>query len=394
MARTGRPKAELILSGEERETLERWTRRATSAQALAMRSRMILECADGLGNQEAAAKLHCHHATVGKWRSRFIGMRLDGLCDEPRSGRKPTIADEMVEKVVVDTLESSPADATHWSRASMAKHTGLSPSTIGRIWKAFQLKPHLADTFKISADPLFVEKVHDIVGLYLNPPEHAVVLCVDEKSQVQALDRSQPVLPMMPGMPERRTHDYARYGTLDLFAAFNVADGLVIADTCKQHRHVEWIRFLAKIDKQVPRLTDQGEALQIHIIADNYATHKTPEVQVWLDKHPRIHMHFTPTSSSWINQVDYADTAVMPTWCPVPLLARGASGSDIGIISGLPGRPGPCRVAASARRDAVQHPACQGKRASEPGQACGHGTAGGSPGHPDYAGSVSTLDRA
>jgi len=304
MARTGRPKAELILSGEERETLERWTRRATSAHALAQRSRMILECADGLDNQQVAAKLGCHHVTVGKWRNRFIGMRLDGLCDEPRSGRKPTIADEKVEKVVVDTLESSPKDATHWSRASMARHTGLSPSTIGRIWRAFHLKPHLADTFKISADPLFIEKVHDIAGLYLNPPEHAVVLCLDEKSQVQALDRSQPVLPMMPGMPERRTHDYARYGTLDLFAAFNVADGLVIADTYKQHRHVEWIKFLAKIDKEVPQLTGPGEQLQIHIIADNYGTHKTPEVQIWLDKHPRFHMHFTPTSSSWINQVE------------------------------------------------------------------------------------------
>src|SRR5713226_3078708 len=304
MARTGRPKAELTLSDNERATLQRWARRAKSSQALALRANIILTCAQGHDNKEAAALLRCHESTVGKWRKRFIDRRLDGLVDEPRPGREPTITDEQVEKVVIDTLEETPDDATHWSRASMAKRSGLSESTIGRIWKAFHLKPHLADTFKISADPLFIEKVHDIVGLYLNPPEHAVVLCLDEKSQVQALDRSQPVLPMMPGMPERRTHDYARYGTLDLFAAFNVADGLVIADTYKQHRHVEWIKFLAKIDKEVPQLTGLGEQLQIHIIADNYGTHKTPEVQIWLDKHPRFHMHFTPTSSSWINQVE------------------------------------------------------------------------------------------
>ncbi len=338
MARTGRPKAELILSGEERETLERWTRRATSAHALAQRSRMILECADGLDNKQVAAKLGCHHATVGKWRNRFIGMRPDGLCDEPRPGRKPAIADEKVEKVVVDTLESSPKDATHWSRASMARHTGLSPSTIGRIWKAFHLKPHLADTFKISADPLFIEKVHDIVGLYLNPPEHAVVLCLDEKSQVQALDRSQPVLPMMPGMPERRTHDYARYGTLDLFAAFNVADGLVIADTYKQHRHVEWIKFLAKIDKEVPQLTGLGEQLQIHIIADNYGTHKTPEVQIWLDKHPRFHMHFTSRSSHGTSWPGRTNGTKIPSPSSGPRVRMKSSNHSADICSESPAR--------------------------------------------------------
>ena len=310
MARTGRPKAELTLSGDEQATLQRWARRAKSSQALALRANIILTCAQGHDNKETAALLRCHETTVGKWRKRFIDKRLDGLADEPRPGHEPTITDEQVEKVVVDTLEETPDDATHWSRASMAKRSGLSRSTIGRIWKAFGLKPHLADTFKLSSDPLFVEKVYDVVGLYLNPPEHAVVLCADEKSQVQALDRSQPVLPMMPGMPEKRTHDYVRHGTVDLFAAFDIATGLVIAKTYKSHRAREWIKFLEEIDKQVPQLAEPDEhggephVLQIHIIADNYATHKTPAVQEWLAKHPRFHIHFTPTSSSWLNQVE------------------------------------------------------------------------------------------
>jgi transposase len=310
MARTGRPKAELTLSGDERETLQRWARRAKSSQALALRAKIVLTCAEGSSNKETAALLACADKTVGKWRARFIRMRLDGLVDEPRPGREPTITDEQVEKVIVDTLEETPPDATHWSRASMAKRSGLSRSTVGRIWKAFHLKPHVADTFKLSSDPLFVEKVYDVVGLYLNPPEHAVVLCADEKSQVQALDRSQPVLPMMPGMPEKRTHDYARHGTVDLFAAFDIATGVVIAKTYKSHRAKEWIKFLDEIDKQVPQLAEPCEpggephVLEIHIIADNYATHKTPAVQQWLEKHPRFHVHFTPTSSSWLNQVE------------------------------------------------------------------------------------------
>src|SRR6266568_1568989 len=234
MARTGRPKAELTLSDDERATLQRWARRAQSSQALALRANIILTCANGHDNKETAALLRCHQVTAGKWRKRFTDMRLDGLADEPRPGRVPTITDEQVEKVVVDTLEETPDDATHWSRASMAERSGLSRSTIGRIWKAFHLKPHLADTFKLSSDPLFAGKVCDVVGLYLSPPEHAVVLCADEKSQVQALDRSQPVLPMMPGMPEKRTHDYVRHGTLDLFAASGIATGVVIAKTCKK----------------------------------------------------------------------------------------------------------------------------------------------------------------
>ncbi len=310
MARTGRPKAELTLSDNERATLQRWARRAKSSQALALRANIILTCAQGHDNRDTAAMLRCHESTVGKWRKRFTDMRLDGLADEPRPGREPTITDEQVEKVVAGTLEETPDDATHWSRASMAKRSGLSKSTIGRIWRAFGLKPHVADTFKLSSDPLFIEKVYDVVGLYLNPPEHAVVLCADEKSQVQALDRSQPVLPMMPGMPEKRTHDYVRHGTVDLFAAFDIATGVVIAETYKSHRAKEWIRFLEEIDKQVPQLAEPDEpgsephVLQIHIVADNYATHKTPAVWQWLAKHPRFHVHFTPTSSSWLNQVE------------------------------------------------------------------------------------------
>jgi transposase len=228
VARTGRPKAELTLAKDEREQLVRWSRRAKSAQSLALRSKIVLACADGLDNRQVAAKLGVVPATVGKWRRRFVDKRLDGLLDEPRPGGPRTISDEQIEAVIVATLERTPTDATHWSRASMAAETGLSRSTIGRIWREFRLRPHLADTFKLSSDPLFVEKVRDVAGLYLDPPERALVLCVDEKSGIQALDRSAPVLPMMPGMPERRTHDYLRSGTATLFAALDVATGQVI----------------------------------------------------------------------------------------------------------------------------------------------------------------------
>ena len=296
--RTGRPKAELCLSEDERAELTRLARRPKSAQALASRARIVLACAEGGSNQQVAADLGVSVPTVGKWRRRFVAERLEGLVDEPRSGRPASISLDQVEDVLVATLESKPDNATHWSRASMAKRSRLSRSTIGRIWADFELKPHLVDGFKMSSDPFFVDKVIDVVGLYHNPPENAVVFCVDEKSQIQALDRSHPVLPMMPGMPERRTHDYRRNGVTSLFAAFNISDGTVITEVRRRHRAVEYKKFLAAIDKAVP------DDLEIHIVVDNLSTHKTPAIKAWLARHPRFHIHFTPTGSSWINQVE------------------------------------------------------------------------------------------
>jgi transposase len=288
----------LVLTDDEREQLVRWSRRAKSAQSLALRSKIVLACADGLDNRQVAVRLSVVPATVGKWRRRFVDQRLDGLLDEPRPGGPRTISDGQIEGVIVATLERSPRDATHWSRASMASETGLSRSTIGRIWRAFGLRPHLVDTFKLSTDPQFIEKVRDVVGLYLDPPERALVLCVDEKSGIQALDRSAPVLPLMPGMPERRSHDYVRAGTTTLFAALDVASGKVIGSLHRRHRAIEFKKFLAKIDSEVPA------ELDVHLICDNLSTHKTPAIIRWLDTHPRFHLHFTPTSSSWLNQVE------------------------------------------------------------------------------------------
>jgi hypothetical protein len=298
MAKPGRRLAELVLSDPERAMLESWVRRPKTAQALALRARIVLACAEGLSNTEVVERIGVSYPTVSKWRQRFVEHRLEGLADERRPGRPPSVTIDQVERVVVDTLESTPENATHWSTRDMAARQGLSKSTIARIWRQFNIQPHRTETFKLSTDPYFVDKVVDIVGLYCNPPEHAVVLCADEKSQVQALNRSQPVLPVAPGMPERRSHDYVRHGTTTLFAAMDIATGSVITATHRRHRAAEWLKFLRRIDKAVP------PELDVHIVCDNYATHKTEQVQRWLARYKRFHLHFTPTSASWINQVE------------------------------------------------------------------------------------------
>ena len=294
----GRPIPPLALEGNERETLEQWTRRPKTAQALALRARIVLACADGRSNTAVAANLRVCVDTVGKWRSRFLEQRLDGLLDQPRSGRPRMIDDVDVERVIALTLETTPKDATHWSTRSMAQRSGLSHNTVSRIWCAFALQPHRTETFKLSADPLFIEKVRDIVGLYLNPPDRALVLCVDEKSQIQALDRTRPLLPLRPGQAERRTHDYVRHGTTSLFAALDARTGQVIGQCHRRHRALEFRKFLDTIESEVPA------GLDVHLIADNYATHKTALIRNWFAKRPRFHIHFTPTSASWLNLVE------------------------------------------------------------------------------------------
>jgi len=294
----GRPIPPLALSVDERETLERWTRRRSTAQALAQRARLVLTCAEGKTNTMVATELGVTPQMVSKWRKRFVAQRLDGLLDEPRSGAPRQIGDADVERVLTLTLESAPPAATHWSTRSMARHAGMSQSAISRIWRAFALQPHRTETFKLSKDPLFIEKVRDIVGLYLHPPEKALVLCVDEKSEIQALDRTAPLLPMRPGQIERRTHDYRRHGTLSLFAALDAATGRVVGTCQRRHRSAEFVKFLDHIDAAVP------PDLNVHIILDNYATHKTLRVHRWLAKRPRYHLHFTPTSTSWLNLVE------------------------------------------------------------------------------------------
>lgn len=294
----GRRLEPLELTDEEREALKNWARRRKTSQGLATRSRIVLLADKGWSNSAMAAHLHVTRVTVGKWRARFLERRLDGLVDEPRPGAPRRVTDADVERVITMTLETTPRGATHWSHRSMSEAAGMSSSTVGRIWNAFALQPHRTETFKLSNDPLFIDKVRDIVGLYLDPPERALVLCVDEKSQIQALDRTQPLLPMVPGQCERRTHDYVRHGTTTLFAALDMKSGRVIGSLHKHHRAKEFLAFLRKIDNEVP------DELDVHLILDNYQTHKVPAVKRWLLRHPRFHMHFTPTYSSWINLVE------------------------------------------------------------------------------------------
>src|SRR3954449_1369271 len=288
----------VALSAAERAQLESWTRRRTSAQALALRSRIVLLAADGRNNIAIARELGIHRNVAGKWRSRFLQDRLDGLVDEPRPGRPRTISDDKVEEVIVKTLEAKSKDATHWSTRSMAREVGLTQSAVLRIWRAFGLQPHRQETWKLSKDPQFIAKVRDVVGLYLNPPERAVVFCVDEKSQIQALDRTQPILPLLPGTPERATHDYKRHGTSSLYAALELTSGQVISALHRRHRAIEFKKFLKRIDDAVPA------ELEVHLVLDNSSTHKTPAIQRWLNAHPRFVLHFTPTSSSWLNLVE------------------------------------------------------------------------------------------
>ena len=294
----GRPKAELVLSDAEREQLKALTLRRKTAQALALRARIVLGCADGMDNNAVAARHRVTPQMVSKWRARFVALRLDGLLDAPRPGAPRSIDDARVDAVIAKTLESIPEGATQWSTRSMAHQMGLSQTAVSRIWRAFGLQPHRQESFKLSSDPLFVEKVRDIVGLYLDPPLKAMVLCVDEKSQIQALDRTQPMLPLAPGIPARRTHDYMRHGTTTLFAALDIATGEVIGQTHRRHRSAEFLQFLRTIEASVPAESD------IHLVMDNYGTHKTPTIRNWFARHPRFHAHFTPTSASWLNQVE------------------------------------------------------------------------------------------
>ena len=294
----GRPTKPLNVTPEEKEKLSMLARRPKSAQAMAMRARIVLGCSEGLSNGEVAKRLRITGATVCKWRERFRAARLEGLLDEPRPGAPRSITDAQVEEVITKTLESMPANSTHWSTRLMAQKTGLSQTAVVRIWHAFGLQPHRVENFKFSKDPQFVEKVRDIVGLYLDPPDRAIVLCVDEKSQVQALNRTQPILPLAPGVPARQSHDYERHGVTSLFAALDVASGVTISSCYRRHRHQEFLRFLNDIDANLPR------GFEVHLVMDNYGTHKVSKVRSWLVRHPRYRVHFTPTSGSWLNLVE------------------------------------------------------------------------------------------
>ncbi len=299
MARRGRPTVPITLSADERDTLQRWARRHSSSQALALRCRIVLACAKGdRTREEIAAEVGCNPATVTKWRHRFAADRLDGLTDAPRPGAARTIGDDVIEAVVVETLETAPENATHWSTRDLAAKHGISHQTVAEIWRAFGLKPWRQDSFKVSPDPELVEKIRDLVALYMNPPVAAAVFAVDEKPQIQALDRTAPTLPMLPTTPQRATHDYERNGTCDLFAALNMATGSVITDIRKSHTSADFIAFLNKVNRNVPK------DLEVHVILDNLSTHKTPAVHAWLLRHRRFHFHFTPTYGSWMNMVE------------------------------------------------------------------------------------------
>ena len=298
MGRAGRPTVEIELSDAERDTLRRWARRHSTSQALALRSRIVLACAEGRTGTAIAKDLGCNQVTVAKWRRRFAADRLEGLADAPRPGAARTIGDDVVEAIVVETLETAPADATHWSTRGLAAKHGISRQTVSEIWRAFGLKPWRQEEFKVSPDPDLVEKIRDIVGLYVNPPVAAAVFAVDEKPQIQALDRSAPILPMLPTTPQRATHDYERNGTLDLFAALEIATGKVITDLRPCHTSAQFVAFLNKVNREVPA------GLDVHVILDNLSTHKTPQVRQWLLRHQRFHFHFTPTYGSWMNLVE------------------------------------------------------------------------------------------
>jgi transposase len=317
-------RTEIVLDREQREVLERWARRPKTSQALALRCRVVLAAAEGRSSLEIAEELGCTSSTVGKWRVRFAQRGIDGLHDEPRPGKPRSIRDEDVERVIVKTLEEQPANATHWSTRSMAAATGMSQSAVSRIWRAFGLRPHQTEAFKLSPDPQFIDKVRDIVALYLNPPEAAVVLCVDEKSQIQALDRSAPVLPLMPGVPQRRSHDYIRHGTTNLYAALDVASGQVISEMTPRHRGEEFRRFLNRVDASVPA------HLAVHVVLDNSSTHKTPSIQRWLVRHPRFSFHFTPTYSSWLNLVERWFAELTTKW-----IKRGAHRSVRDLVASI-----------------------------------------------------------
>src|SRR5215211_4859146 len=298
MARRGRPTVDVVLSGDERKTLDRWARRHSSSQALALRCRIVLACAAGGTNTDVGAVLGVHPTTVSKWRLRFAQHRLDGLVDAPRPGASRTIGDDVVEAVVVETLETAPPDATHWSTRGLAARHGISHTTVREIWRAFGLKPWREDSFKVSPDPDLVEKIRDLVALYMNPPVAAAVFAVDEKPQIQALNRTAPTLPMLPTTPARSTHDYQRNGTCDLFAALEIATGKVITDIRPRHTSADFVAFLSKVNRNVPA------ELDVHVILDNLSAHKTPTVQRWLLRHRRFHLHFTPTYGSWMNLVE------------------------------------------------------------------------------------------